>query len=176
MSDPIAPLLLRVAAQDRLAFRALYSQAAPKLFGVLMRMLNNRHEAEDALQEVFTRIWLRATQFDPARGVAEAWLVTIARHHALDRLRARPLPGDEGLETAADSTPRAETRLIAQGEAARIARCFDRLEPARAAAVRGAYLDGLSYEDLSKRHGIALNTMRSWLRRSLQTLRDCLET
>jgi RNA polymerase sigma-70 factor, ECF subfamily len=74
-----------------------------------------------------------------------------------------------------DSTPRAETRLIAEGEARRITDCFATLEPDRAAAVRGAYLTGLSYIELAARHAVPLNTMRTWLRRSLLKLKECLE-
>jgi RNA polymerase sigma-70 factor, ECF subfamily len=170
-------LLERIAQQDRAAFRALYTEAGPKLMGVLTRMLGTRAEAEDALQEVFTRVWLRAGRFDPSRGAGMTWLVALSRNHAIDRLRSRkPEQGEDGeAELIADSTPRAETRLIAKGEARRVSECFDTLEPARAEAVRGAYLDGLSYDALALRHDVPLNTMRTWLRRSLLKLKECLE-
>ena len=111
--DGIAALLARCAAQDRAAFRALYSQGAPKLFGLLIRMLGERAEAEDALQEVFTRVWLKAARFDPARGSGMAWLVALARNHAIDRLRARPPAAAEMPEDVVDGALRPETRLIA---------------------------------------------------------------
>lgn len=178
--DEATPLIQLVAAGDRAAFRALYRLAAPKLMGVLLRMLGTRAEAEDALQEVFTRVWTRAGRFDPALGRGMAWLVALARNHAIDRLRARPpaaaRPGDEDDGTAAlpDPAPGAEGGLIARGEARRVMDCMKRLEPDRAAAVRGAYLLGLSYRQLADRHGVPLNTMRTWLRRSLLSLRECL--
>ena len=75
-----------------------------------------------------------------------------------------------------DSTPRAETRLVAKGEAKRMAECFGTLDPDKADAVKGAYLSGLSYLDLAARHAVPLNTMRTWLRRSLLKLKECLET
>ena len=78
------------------------------------------------------------------------------------------------MAAVSDPAPRAETRLVAQGEARRINECFDTLEPDRAAALRGAYLTGLSYEDLAHRHAVPLNTMRTWLRRSLQKLKECM--
>ncbi|MFN7223474.1 MAG: sigma-70 family RNA polymerase sigma factor [Paracoccaceae bacterium] len=170
-------LLERVAAHDRAAFGALYRAAGPKLMGVLMRILGTRSEAEDALQEVFTRVWLRAGRFDPSRGVGMTWLVALSRNHAIDRLRARkPEQSADGeAELIPDAAPRAETKLIAQGEARRVTDCFDTLEPERADAVRGAYLDGLSYDALAERHGIPLNTMRTWLRRSLLKLKECLD-
>lgn len=145
--------------------------------GVLLRILKEPSEAEDALQELYTRVWLRAGRYDPSKGRGMTWLIAIARNLAIDLLRARPLASSgDGLDTVQDSTPRAETRLIAMGEARRVAECFDRLEPDRAAAVRGAYLTGLSYVDLAARHSVPLNTMRTWLRRSLLKLKECLET
>ncbi|MCZ8333339.1 MAG: sigma-70 family RNA polymerase sigma factor [Rhodobacteraceae bacterium] len=178
--DPVADLLSRVAAQDRAAFRTLYSQTSAKLMGVLIRILGTRPEAEEALQEVFTRVWLRAGRFDATKGRGMTWLVAIARNHAIDRLRARPSDAarddSEGvIDRIRDSAPTAETRMIAMGEAGRIGDCFATLEPDRAAAVRGAYLDGLSYQDLADRHGVPLNTMRTWLRRGLLKLRECLD-
>jgi RNA polymerase sigma-70 factor (ECF subfamily) len=104
------------------------------------------------------------------------WLIAIARNLAIDRLRARPeATSDDGLDLVQDTTPRAETRLIAKGEARRMADCFATLEPDRAEAVRGAYLGGLSYVELAERHLVPLNTMRTWLRRSLLKLKECLE-
>lgn len=177
--DPVAELLSRVAAQDRAAFRELYSKTASKLLGVLLRILGTRAEAEDALQEVFTRVWLRAGRFDATKGRGMTWLIAIARNHAIDRLRARPdesLRDDaDALDTVRDAAPTAENRLIALGEAGRIAECFATLEPDRAEAVRGAYLNGLSYVDLAARFDVPLNTMRTWLRRSLLRLRECMD-
>lgn len=170
-------LLERISQQDRAAFRELYHAAGPKLMGVLLRMLGTRSEAEDALQEVFTRVWLRAGRFDPSRGAGMTWLVALSRNHAIDRLRARKPEqnDDDAVALIADTAPRAETRLIALGQARRVSECFDTLEPARAEAVRGAYLDGLSYDTLATRHAVPLNTMRTWLRRSLLKLKECLE-
>ncbi|MCW1919495.1 sigma-70 family RNA polymerase sigma factor [Rhodobacter sp. KR11] len=177
MADELTDLLLRVAAQDRTAFRALYSACAPKLMGVLIRMLGNRSQAEDALQEVFTRVWLRAGRFDPERGAALGWMIAIARNHAIDRIRMRhdTTSDDLVMNALPDPAPRAEHRLQAQGEARRITDCFDTLEADRARAIRGAYLDGLSYQDLAQRHDVPLNTMRTWLRRGLMALRECME-
>lgn len=174
--DPLATLLAQVAAQNRAAFRALYNDAAPKLMGVLIRILANRSEAEDALQEVFTRVWLRAAAFDPAKGRAMTWLITMARNHAIDRLRARPAPmgGDDDLAAFADPAPSAQAQLIAAGEARRISDCISALEPRHGAALRGAYLSGKSYDELAIAFDEPLNTMRTWLRRGLLSLKDCM--
>lgn len=179
--DPIAPLLLRVARGDRAAFAATYSATSSKLMGVLLRMLGSRAEAEDALQEVYTRVWTKAGRYDPALGRGINWLIALTRNLAIDRLRARPPAGaesgDTGTETDVlpDRGPGAEARLILLGEARRVVDCMGQLEPDRQAAVRGAYLLGQSYQDLADRHRVPLNTMRTWLRRSLLRLRECLE-
>jgi len=175
--DLVASLLTRVATQDRAAFRELYAATSAKLMGVLVRMLHERAEAEDAVQEVFTRIWLRAGRYDPARGRGMTWMIAVARNLALDRLRRRTedQADDGAAEAVVDPTPTAERRLIALGEAGRVADCFDQLEPSKADAVRGAYLTGLSYIELAARHNVPLNTMRTWLRRSLTRLKECLD-
>lgn len=175
--DPLYPLLSRVAEQDRAAFQALYSAASAKLFGVALRILGNRSEAEDALQEVFTRIWLRANRYDPEKGRVMTWAIAIARNHAIDRLRARSeSQADEGeTEALVDNRPSVEAGLIARGEARRVVECMASLEPDRRAAVQGAYLGGLSYQQLSEQFNVPLNTMRTWLRRSLSRLKECLE-
>jgi RNA polymerase sigma-70 factor (ECF subfamily) len=176
--DPIADLLAQIATQDRAAFRAIYTATSAKLMGVTLRILNNRSEAEDALQEVFTRVWLRAHKFDPAMGRGMTWLIAIARNHAIDRLRARPKgqsDDEDALNAVADPTPRAETQLIAKGEAGRISDCFATLDPDKALALRGAYLAGTSYIDLATQFNVPLNTMRTWLRRALQKLKECMD-
>jgi RNA polymerase sigma-70 factor, ECF subfamily len=177
MDDPVADLLARVAAQDRAAFGELYRVTASKLMGVLLRILGERAEAEDALQELYTRVWLRAGRFDASRGRGMSWMIALARNLAIDRIRARreTTADDAAMEAVADTAPRAETRMVALGEARRVTDCFATLEPAQAEAVRGAYLAGLSYLDLAARHGVPLNTMRTWLRRSLLKLKECLE-
>jgi RNA polymerase sigma-70 factor (ECF subfamily) len=177
--DPIAALLAKVATGDRSAFRELYANTASKLMGVLVRMLGQRAEAEEALQDVFTRVWTRAGRFDAAKGSALGWLVAVARNAAIDRLRARP-PVATGAEedeaaTVADDRPGPEAGLIARGDARRVIDCMGELEPDRAQAVRGAYLQGMSYQQLADRYTVPLNTMRTWLRRSLIRLRECME-
>ncbi|MBC7477924.1 MAG: sigma-70 family RNA polymerase sigma factor [Pseudorhodobacter sp.] len=178
MDDPIAELLQRTAAQDRAAFRQLYSQSSSKLMGVLLRILNNRAESEDALQELYTKVWLKAGRYDATKGRGMTWLIALTRNLAIDRLRQRPnhVSDDDAMAAAPDPAPRAETRLIATGEARRINDCFATLEPDRAAALRGAYLTGLSYTDLAARHDVPLNTMRTWLRRSLLKLKECMSS
>ncbi|WP_457151643.1 sigma-70 family RNA polymerase sigma factor [Mesorhizobium sp. P5_C1] len=173
----ITKLIVRTSMKDRAAFDLLYRQTSAKLFGVCLRVLNDRGDAEEALQEVFVKIWTKADRFAVSDLSPISWLVAIARNHAIDRVRARRKPGldiDAALDVA-DPTPGPEAMVVAGGESERIHHCLDELEKDRAAAVRGAYLKGESYAELAERHGVPLNTMRTWLRRSLLKLRECLE-
>ncbi len=172
----IADLIARCALRDRQAFRDLYSRTSAKLYGVTLRILRDRSEAEEALQEVYVKIWQRADKYIPGGYSPISWLVAVARNHSLDVLRARK-PRGEDIDLAldvADAGPDPEQAAADRGERARIDHCLDQLDTDKAGAVRGAYLDGYSYEELSARFNVPLNTMRTWLRRSLLKLRDCL--
>ena len=172
----IEAMIAKCALGDRRAFAALYQATSGKLFGVLLRILTDRAEAEDALQEVYVKIWKGAGLYRVNGLSPMTWLITIARNHAIDRLRGRRPAAREADEVVdlADNAPGPEARAIAASEAGRIARCMDTLEPDRAEAVRRAYLGGETYADLAERFAVPLNTIRTWLRRSLMKLRDCL--
>jgi RNA polymerase sigma-70 factor (ECF subfamily) len=175
--DDIEDMLARVAMGDRAAFDALYAATSAKLFGIALRVLGDRTEAEEALQEVFIRVWHRADRYR-ANGLSPmTWLITVARNLCIDRLRrrraAQTVPVDEAGQVA-DGRPGPEAQLVAAGESARIAVCLDELEAGRAEAVRRAYLEGEPYAELAARFDVPLNTMRTWLRRSLLKLRECL--
>lgn len=173
----IAKLIVRTSLKDRAAFDTLYRHTSAKLFGVCLRVLNDRAEAEEALQEVFVKIWTKADRFAISDLSPISWLVAVARNHAIDRIRARRQVAadiDEALDVA-DPAPDPEAAAVASAENERVHGCLEELEQDRAAAVRGAYLKGDSYAELAERHGVPLNTMRTWLRRSLLKLRECLE-
>ena len=175
--DDISRLLTRVALRDRQAFNLLYEHTSAKLFGVALRLLRDRGEAEDALQEVYVKVWQGADRYAPAQATAMSWLIAIARNHAIDRLRARK-SGQEDFDAAsslADEAPTPESSASARSERAKIDECLDRLDGDKADAVRGAYLEGYSYQELAERYAVPLNTLRTWLRRSLLKLRECLE-
>ena len=175
-TSDIADLIARTALRDRAAFRDLYQRTSAKLFGVSLRILKDRSEAEEALQEVYVKIWQRADRYVAGGYSPISWLVAVARNHALDILRARKPQSDDidvALEVA-DSAPDPEQAAVQKGERSRIDTCLNELEGDKAEAVRGAYLDGFSYDELAERHKVPLNTMRTWLRRSLLKLRECL--
>lgn len=176
-SQDITKLIVRVSMKDRAAFDLLYRRTSAKLFGVCLRVLADRGEAEEALQEVFVKIWTKADRFAVSELSPISWLVAVARNHAIDRLRARrerPADIDAALDVP-DGNPGPEAQAIASSERMRIHDCLEELEKDRAAAVRGAYLNADSYAELAERFSVPLNTMRTWLRRSLMKLKECLE-
>ncbi|MBZ0129919.1 MAG: sigma-70 family RNA polymerase sigma factor [Rhodobacteraceae bacterium] len=175
--DDIANLIARTALADRTAFRALYSASSEKLFGTLLRILKNRSDAEDALQDVYVKIWRRAGSYRADRAAGMTWLISIARNHAIDRLRtARPeRTGLDFADEIADTAATPEQATLAGDQRRVIDLCLGELAPEHASAVRAAYIEGFSYAELAGHFDINLNTMRTWLRRSLLKLRECLE-
>lgn len=172
-------LLARVARGDRQAFEALYQVTSAPLLGICMRVLGDRSEAEDVLQDVFVSAWGKAAQFDPSRAGALTWLGTIARHRAIDRLRALPAPANRApidvAEATPDEAPSPAARAETAGEHARLDDCLELLEPRRQTLIRTAFFDGATYEELAGRSGSPLGSIKSWIRRGLAQLKACLE-
>jgi RNA polymerase sigma-70 factor (ECF subfamily) len=174
--DHIEDLIAQVALGNQDAFSSLYDATSAKLLAVCLRVLQERAAAEDAMQEVYIKVWNKAARYQVTGHSPMSWLITIARNTAIDRLRMRRMESD--VEDYSDrivaQSPNPEQSAIAASDAARIVACLDGLEPDRRDAITGAYLDGQSYQALSERFGVPLNTMRTWLRRSLAALRECM--
>lgn len=172
----IEQLIGRIALGDQAALTALYDATSGKLFSVCLRVLKNRSEAEDALQDVYLRIWSKADRYAVTGHSPMTWLITVARNLSIDHLRAKKR-NHVDLDNAGDiieRSPGPEAASIAKSEQRRTSACFDQLPADRAAAVRAAYLDGTSYQMLADHFDVPLNTMRTWLRRSLKSLKECL--
>ena len=172
-------LVVEVATGDRVAFDALYRGTSARLFGICLRVLSDRTEAEDVLQDAFVTIWRRAAQFDPDRAAALAWLSTIARNKAIDRLRARPPMSRAPLaviEEMADPGPTPEREAESVTDRGRLERCLEQLDDRRRSLIRTAFFDGATYDELAARIGAPLGSVKSWIRRGLMQLRACLET
>ena len=172
----IEELIGRVALGDRAAMETLYDATSGKLFAVCLRVLKSRSEAEDALQDVYLRIWAKADRYAVTGHSPMTWLITVARNLAIDRLRARKSTSVDldSVGELVEKSPGPEAASIAASEQRRISACFAELPPDRADAVRAAYLDGATYQALAERFDVPLNTMRTWLRRSLISLKECL--
>ncbi len=172
----LAGLLNAVAAGDRAALRALYQRQSVRLFGVANAILRDRDLAADALQDAFLRVASRAGQFDAARGTPEAWLGAIARHAVLDviRARGREIPTDDPHLVDDAIGPEAEERLSASMEGRRLRACLDGLEPKNREGIVLAFVHGLSHPQIAERLGTPLGTVKSWIRRGLLALKECL--
>lgn len=172
-------LLASVALGSRDAFEALYRQTSAKLFGICLRVLAVRAEAEDVLQEVFMTVWQKAAQYDANRASAMAWLTMIARNRAIDRLRMLPTAAHTAsIDLVTELTdPKAAPPDDAQSAAdgKRLDNCLHELDTRRRTLICAAFFDGSTYEELAVRSGSPLGSVKSWIRRALLQLRACLE-
>mgnify|MGYP001627258572 FL=1 len=176
--DDLSQMMSKIAEGDRDALRQLYQATSSKLFGVCLRILSDKDESEDVLQEVYVTIWRRADRFDKDRASVMTWISTIARNRAIDRLRARgPLAHAEQVEELeiADPAP-AATALLESAEAVgALQRCLSELDDRTEQAIRTAFFEGVTYEALARRLDTPLGTVKSWIRRGLMKLKGCLE-
>ena len=174
--DGLEALIARIALGDREAFSGLYDATSGKLFAVCLRVLSDRAAAEDSVQDIYVKIWNNADRYQVTGHSPMSWLITIARNTAIDRLRARRPESDLadfGDRLAAPGrTP--EQSAVEASEAKRIIRCLDEIDADRRAAIVGAYLNGQTYRQLSEKFDVPLNTIRTWLRRGLDAVRECM--
>ena len=172
----IEKFISQAALGNQQAFNDLYDATSTKLYSVCLKVLNNPTHAEDTLQDAFIKIWRSADKYQTNGLSPMTWLITIARNTAIDKLRA--LGGHyhsaDALDELEDTGQSPEAESIAFSEKEQIALCLDQLEEDKAEAVRRAYLQGYSYADLAEKYAVPVNTMRTWLRRSLLKLKGCL--
>jgi RNA polymerase sigma-70 factor (ECF subfamily) len=175
----LGALLRRVANQDAAAFAILYKQTQAKLYGVVARILTRGELSGEVLQEVYVRVWEKAGDFDIAKGSPMAWMATIARNRALDEVRrVRPISLEDmpdGFEPAAEEVDPMASRDRSERLSA-LLDCLKTLDEEKRDAVLLAYYRGFSREALSKRLQRPVPTIKTWLRRGLAQLRDCLSS
>jgi len=176
-AEDLSKLLARTGQGDRQAFAEFYSATSAKLFGVCLTLLRRREVAEDVLQEVYAKIWVKASDFEPGRASPITWAVTIARNRALDELRKKtPASLDEMQETqefAAEEINPLATMEHGQDMAA-LMRCLNLLEDEKRQMILLAYYRGLSREALAQKFAKPVATIKTWLHRGLAQLRTCL--
>ena len=170
-------LLSAIARGDEEALAAIYDRYRLILFGLMLRILNDRPEAEDALQETFVQVWRRARDFDPARGRVFTWLVTIARSRALDRLRAlgsKARIADQAAQSAPNEVGDAAADALLS-ERARIVRgALAELPDEQRRALLLAYFEGLTQTEIADRLGEPLGTVKTRIRLGVFKLRELL--
>ena len=171
-------LLVAIARQDRAAFQALYDLTSPKLFATILRIVRNRTAAEEVLQDVFLRIWQNAASYAPQTAPANAWMNSIARNRAIDVLRQRSFVSVSGSDTEGDWYERIAEDRDREGDMvnnASLRRCLEGIDEQARTCVLLAYYEGYSREELAKRYDRPVNTIKTWLHRSLTTLRACMD-
>jgi RNA polymerase sigma factor (sigma-70 family) len=165
--------LARCAGGDRAALRLIFDMEAARMTGVAFRILRRRDLAEEAVQEAFLRIWRLARSFDPARGNGRTWIYAVLRNRALSLLQdeARYPVSDEDSPWP-DASAEAAFALLPETSALR--RCLEQLDLTRRTAVILAYAHGMSHGELAGKLGVPLGTAKSWTRRGLLSLQECM--
>jgi RNA polymerase sigma-70 factor (ECF subfamily) len=169
-------LMQRVANGDESALAELYDRHAPLLFGLIVRIVADRGEAEDILQDVFIRVWQRADTFDPAFGTPTAWLVRIARNRAIDRLRGRkPAVSDAAIAGMASIDPDPHESAALTEQQLLVAAALKRLPRDERELIEQAFLRGRTHSELAAAFGLPLGTVKTRIRRGMLALRDALQ-
>ncbi len=170
----LAQLLQRCAAQDQLAFRVLYEKTSPILFARLLRMLRRRSVAEEALQDVYVRIWQRASQYEVNRGRALAWMVTVARYCAIDLMRRERLTlvPDEQLAEVPDENAAEPGSGFEKPN--NFDFCIGQLNDRTRACLTLAFVEGRSHDEIARITTNPLGSVKSWIRRGLMALKECM--
>jgi RNA polymerase sigma-70 factor (ECF subfamily) len=171
-------LLQRVARGDSQAFELLYDDVANSVFGIVRRVLRDPAQSEEVTQEVLIEVWRTSTRFDPARGSASSWILTMAHRRAIDRVRAAQSAQDRDQRSAEREQVRdydvvaeqVETRL----EQEQVRRCLETLTDLQNESVRLAYYGGYTYREVGELLDVPLGTVKTRLRDGLIRLRDCL--
>ena len=191
-SAELPGLISRVALGDRAAFDTLYRHSSAHLLGVILRIQSNRAQAEDVLQEVYINVWRAAQSFNPALSQASTWLVSIARHRAIDSLRRKQTEVNtisstvskagldeedthDLLDHIADDAPGPQEQLERAAEARALQHCMQSLSAEQKNSLALAYYQGLSHTEVAEQMGHPLGSVKSWVRRGMQALKTCLE-
>jgi RNA polymerase sigma-70 factor (ECF subfamily) len=170
-------LLNAIAARDEAALAQLYDRYDRILFGLLMRILNNREEAEDVLQEVFLQVWRKAADFDEKRGRPFTWLVTLTRSRGIDRLRtlaARERVAVAGAREVSDEVSDAATDAFKSEQRGLVSDALAKLPDEQKRPIMLAYFDGLTQTEIATRTGAPLGTVKTRMRTGMIRLRELL--
>jgi RNA polymerase sigma factor (sigma-70 family) len=188
-SQELSSLLARAGLGDRAAFATLYDRTSPHLLGVVLRIQRDRALAEDILQEVFVNVWRAAQSFDAAQSQPLTWLTSVARNRAIDSLRraqSQPqlktnvistIDNEESdvYDTVADDAPGPLDLLSRASDARALGTCMETLSAQQRQSVALAFFDGLSHAEVAESMRQPLGTVKSWVRRALQSLKACLD-
>lgn len=169
--------LTACAGGDRKALRRLYDEEAGRLVSVAFRIVRRREAAEDVVHDAFISIWQRAATFDPALGSARGWIYTVVRNRALNVVRdgrREELPGGDALETEPEPEAIIGDAVERLATESRLKNCLERLDVEKRDSVLLAYVTGFSHGEIAGRLGVPLGTVKSWVKRGLAALKECM--
>lgn len=169
-------MISMVSLGNKREFQNLYNATAAKLFGICMRVLNNKSDAEEALQETYFKVWRSADKFVSGQASPISWLATIARNTAIDQYRKKKPDAAEidEAEIIADDGPSPEAATMHSDDMSRLSECMQELNSKHASAVKDIYLSGWTYDEAAQKLGAPTNTVKTWVRRALFTIRECM--
>ncbi len=177
--DPdLAGLLALVARGDHRAFELVYGKLAGPVYGLVWQVLRDPAQSEEIAQEVLLEIWRTASRFDPAKGSAAAWALTIAHRRAVDRVRSEAASSRREVKAAVEHrSPDDDVAevVVATLDGQRVRRCLDSLTELQRESITLAYYGGYSYPQVAQLLGVALGTVKTRIRDGLIRMRDCLE-
>lgn len=171
----------KTARRDWQAFSMLYAITSPRLFGLILHMTNYSEGCEDLLQEVYIKAWRQADRFDPEKSKVTTWLSAIARNRTIDWMRSQTSgmnrftsnQSPEAMELAGGIDPASETERLDEHSGLKV--CMDQLSTPQRQAIFLSYLKGHTHSELVDKLGSPLGTVKSWVRRGLESLKACLE-
>lgn len=166
------------ARGERVALRALYEMEARWLLGVTLRIVRNREVAQEVLQEAFLLIWQRAGSYQRSLGSARGWVYTVVRHKALDEARRSKREitvGDDEFGLLEPTHDHADDAVHSLGDSQSLHRCMDTLEEQKRTVLVYAFVEGYTHEQIARKVAAPLGTVKSWIRRSLLALKECMQ-
>src|SRR4051794_484554 len=176
--SPVAELLRQVALGSESAFAELYDLVAPRVYGLVLRVVRDPSQSEEVVQEALVEIWRTASRFDPGRGSATAWMFTIAHRRAVDRVRAEQAGADRIRRVAATSVETPYDEVVEQATArldrVQVRRCLDGLTNLQREAITLAYYGGHTYREVAELLKTPVPTVKTRMRDGLIRLRDCI--
>lgn len=171
--EELFPLLCAVAQGDQSAFSKLYDATSGQLYAVALRMLGDKALAEEATQDAYVKIWHNAGNYQTGKGTVLTWMVSIVRYRALDIIRYYKIRKETPLEDEPDFSI-SDTQTLDFKAEQKLDICMEQLEGGQKQAICLAYFGGLSHQEVELHMNTPLGTIKSWIRRGLQSLQRCL--